>query len=163
MSRPLLQSSLVLLSAGSAGIVSGLVLVAMTSSGSVAISRSRTGELATVSAAAQAIDADRDGVISSGEIANAPASLKTLDHDGDGRLTADELDVTRRASDLIVAALDVDRDGQLSADEIGHAGSLRALDRNHDGRLTADETRVPSPERGKRARPDRRHTSWARI
>jgi EF hand domain-containing protein len=161
--RPLIQSSFVLVTAASAGVVSGLVLVAMTSWGSAAMRRSTTSEPVTVSAAARAIDADRDGVISSGEIANAPISLKTLDRDGDGRLTADELDPTQRAGDLIVTALDADRDGQLSASEIGRAVSLSALDRNHDGRLTADETRVQSPERGKRSRPDRRHTTWARI
>jgi len=165
--RPFLHSSIVLAAAAAAGVVSGLVLVAMTSSATLRVSRPQTTETLGVSAAARAIDADRDGVISSTEIANAPESLRTLDRDGDGRLTADELEPSRRDGrrtiDPIVATLDANGDGQLSAAEIGHVVSLRALDRNHDGRLTADETRAATPDRGRRARPDRRYTSWART
>jgi hypothetical protein len=165
--RPFLQSAIVLVAATAAGVACGLGLVAMTSPETLALRRPQMTETVTVSAAARAIDADRDGVISGTEIANAPASLRTLDRDRDGRLTADELDPSRRdgrrTTDPIVAALDTLGDGQLSAAEIGHAVSLHALDRNHDGRLTADETRAGTPDRGRRARPDRRHTSWARI
>lgn len=39
----------------------------------------------------QALDADKDGIISSKEIANAVAALKTLDKNKDGRLTDDEI------------------------------------------------------------------------
>jgi len=39
----------------------------------------------------KALDADRDGVISSDEIDNAVAVLKTLDKNKDGKLTRDEL------------------------------------------------------------------------
>ena len=165
--RPFLHSSLVLGGAAAAGVASGLVLVAMTSSETRAVSRSQISETAAVSAAAGAIDTDRDGVISGAEIASAPVSLRTLDRDGDGGLSADELDPSprdrRRPNDPIVTALDANGDGQLSAAEIGHALSLRALDRNRDGRLTADETRAGRPDRGRRTRPDRRHSSWARI
>jgi len=38
-----------------------------------------------------ALDADRDGEISSAEIANAPTALKTLDRNGDGQITNDEV------------------------------------------------------------------------
>lgn len=38
-----------------------------------------------------ALDADKDGKISSKEIANASAALKTLDKNGDGSLTEDEV------------------------------------------------------------------------
>jgi len=38
-----------------------------------------------------ALDADKDGKLSSEEIANATAALKTLDKNNDGQLTADEM------------------------------------------------------------------------
>lgn len=44
----------------------------------------------------EALDTNRDGVLSAEEIANAPASLKKLDKNGDGKLTPDELRPTRR-------------------------------------------------------------------
>ncbi len=45
----------------------------------------------------QALDADRDGVISAKEIANAVAALKTLDKNHDGQLTPDEIHPPRGA------------------------------------------------------------------
>ena len=44
----------------------------------------------------EALDTNRDGMLSAEEIANAPASLKKLDKNGDGKLTSDELRPTRR-------------------------------------------------------------------
>jgi hypothetical protein len=156
---PIARSSSLLVAAAAFGMASGLTLVGLLS-GSHAERETVVAESRSApSAAARAIDADRDGVISSTEIAAASASLKVLDRDGDGLLTADELDPSRAsgrsaAIDPVVAALDADRDGKLSAEEIAHTAQLRTLDRNQDGRLTADETRLSTPdERGRRVRP----------
>jgi len=43
------------------------------------------------SPAFQALDTDKDGVISAAELANAAESLKVLDKNGDGKLTEDEV------------------------------------------------------------------------
>lgn len=165
---PVISRSRVLIVAGAAGVVSGLCLAAMIPIADGASPRPSVENPPAPSAAVRAIDADRDGIISSAEIAGAPRSLRTLDHNGDGRLTADELYPSRGRSvsvDPVVAALDADRDGWLSGEEIGHAVLLRTLDHNRDGRLTADETSLTvPPERGKGTRPERRRTSsWARA
>lgn len=39
---------------------------------------------------ADALDANRDGIIDSEELSNAPALLRKLDRDGDGKLSREE-------------------------------------------------------------------------
>lgn len=99
----------------------------------------------------RALDADKNGELSSAEIANAPAALRALDINADGNLTRDELRPARpaqpanagtdrpaktrtsdsarpadagervRAADPVMLALDADHDGALGAAEIGNA------------------------------------------
>lgn len=100
-----------------------------------------------------ALDKDKDGIISAKEIADAPESLKTLDKNGDGQLTPDEVlpppppdrngeggspkpahgsnsgtnqkhgDRPKPPLPPIFKALDTDGDGVISADEIAAAAT----------------------------------------
>ena len=114
-----------------------------------------------------ALDADKNGELSSAEIANAPISLKHLDLNDDGIYTIEELRPFRpaRPADAparpvgapvrgaharpqlpVMLALDANADGVISAPEIANAvASLKALDANGDGMLTHDELRPLSP------------------
>jgi Ca2+-binding EF-hand superfamily protein len=115
------------------------------------------------SPAFQALDADRDGVISAAELANAPASLRALDKNGDGKLTEDEVrpqfggrgrggrgdepgETAGPSADELVQTLmgfDKNGDGKLTKDELPERmqGLFDRADANHDGVLTADEIR----------------------
>lgn len=123
----------------------------------------------------RALDADRDGELSSAELTNAPAALRALDKNADGTVTMDEFRPARPADaperpadapmrkgpppgadgtartrpvDPVMLALDANSDRALSAAEIGNAtASLKALDANSDGKLTRDELR-PLPPTG---------------
>ena len=89
------------------------------------------------SPAFQALDADRDGVVSAAELANAAASLKVLDKNGDGRLTEDEVRPQMGGR--------VGRGGRGARGESTGPGAeemvqtLMAFDKNGDGQLTRDE------------------------
>jgi len=63
----------------------------------------------------QALDADKDGVISAAALTNAATSLKSLDRNGDGKLSRDEL--PERMQGLFDRA-DTDKNGVLTAGEI---------------------------------------------
>jgi hypothetical protein len=96
-----------------------------------------------------ALDLNRDLVISADEIANAPQALRSLDANGDGALDAQECGRVFARDFMrinpVLAVLDVNHDGLISASEIRHAASaLERLDSNHDGRLTAEEL-LPDP------------------
>ena len=114
----------------------------------------------------QALDTDKNGIISAAEIANAAVGLQALDDNGDGDLSYQELRPVRPATAptppaaaparahrphgvaLAMLALDANNDGELSATEIANAvASLKALDTNGDGKLTRDELR-PLPPTG---------------
>ena len=107
-----------------------------------------------------ALDVNRDQVISPWEIIAAPAALVNLDRDHDGKLTPEECgfylgenpkanlepQLLQRARlefmrlNPVLAALDVDHDGEISSDEIQNSpAALRTLDKNHDRSLTPDE------------------------
>jgi hypothetical protein len=100
--------------------------------------------------ALDAMDLDRDLVISFSETVTASVALRRLDSNRDGSLSAEECGFDGDGSELhlrnfmggnpVLAALDSDHDGQISAGEIRNSAmALRGLDRNGDGRLTADE------------------------
>ena len=120
------------------------------------------------SPAFQALDADRDGVISAAELANAPAALKSLDRNGDGKLTAEEVrpqmggrggreggrggregepgETQPPSADEMVRTLmafDKNGDGQLTRDELPERmqGLFDRADGDKNGVLTADEIR----------------------
>ena len=113
------------------------------------------------SPAFQALDADRDGVISATELANAAASLKSLDKNGDGKLTEDEVrpqmggrggrggepgeTAGPSAEEMVqtLMAFDKNGDGQLTRDELPERmhGLFDRADTDKNGALTADEIR----------------------
>jgi Ca2+-binding EF-hand superfamily protein len=111
-----------------------------------------------------ALDADRDGVISSAEVANASTSLKTLDANGDGKLSEDEVrpqmsgrgarsgrggepgETPAPTTDEMVKTLmafDKNGDGQLTSDELPERmhGLFDRADADKNGVLTVDEIR----------------------
>jgi Ca2+-binding EF-hand superfamily protein len=118
------------------------------------------------SPAFQALDTDRDGVISAAELANAAASLKALDKNGDGKLTEDEVrpqmggrgrggrggrggepgETTAPSAEEMVQTLmafDKNGDGKLTRDEVPERmqGLFDRADADKDGALTPDEIR----------------------
>jgi Ca2+-binding EF-hand superfamily protein len=113
------------------------------------------------SPAFQALDTDRDGVISAAELANAAVSLKSLDKNGDGKLTEDEVrpqmggrgrrggepgeTAAPSAEEMVqtLMAFDKNGDGKLTRDEVPERmqGLFDRADANKDGALTADEIR----------------------
>ena len=113
------------------------------------------------SPAFQALDADRDGVISASELANAPAALKVLDRNGDGKLTEDEVrpqmggrggrggepgETQAPSADELVKTLmvfDKNGDGQLTREELPERmqGLFERADADKNGALTAEEIR----------------------
>jgi hypothetical protein len=93
-----------------------------------------------------ALDSNRDYVISASEIAAAPAALRRLDLNGDGKLNAEESGMhAAEGEDLqrifmhtnpVLAALDADHDSEISASEMRNAAAaLKRLDLNGDGQL----------------------------
>jgi Ca2+-binding EF-hand superfamily protein len=108
-----------------------------------------------------ALDANRDGVISGKEMDGAPAALRTLDKNSDGQLTEDEVrpafggrggggrgEGSREvngptAGELqeTLMAFDKNKDGKLSKDELPERmqGMFDRGDTNKDGFLTSDE------------------------
>ncbi len=115
------------------------------------------------SPAFQALDADKDGVISAAEMSKAAAALKSLDKNGDGKLTEDEVrpqmggrggggrdgergeTAAPTADDMVKAlmAFDKNGDGQLTRDELPERmqGLFDRADSDKNGILTADEIR----------------------
>ena len=96
-----------------------------------------------------AMDLDRDLVISFSETVTASVALRRLDSNRDGSLSAEECGFDGDGSELhlrnfmggnpVLAALDSIMTA-ISAGEIRNSAmALRGLDRNGDGRLTADE------------------------
>jgi len=109
----------------------------------------------------QALDLDKDGVLSQAELAKATTSLAVLDLNGDGVISLDELlpqPPTALAGEdappppppePLLEAMDADGDGVIDAAELTAAPqSLLALDLNGDGQLTPDELRPAHPPRG---------------
>jgi len=125
-----------------------------------------------VSVAFNAIDTDRDGILSADEIANAPTALKSLDKNNDGKISEDEVrpagrgegrggdggrggeggrgggegSSTLRVDDLIktLMAFDANGDGKLQKSEVPERmqGLFERGDLNKDGVLSADEIRA---------------------
>lgn len=101
-----------------------------------------------------ALDRNRDLVLSAYEIATAPAALRSLDANGDGVLDENEYGAKERVIytfaglpyvDPVIQALDANHDGVISADEIAKApASLRGIDTDGDGRLTPAEFLPPN-------------------
>ncbi len=123
-------------------------------------------DVRSISPLFQALDTDKNGIISAAEIANAAVGLQALDDNSDGDLSYQELRPVRpanaptppagtaarslrsRGTIPAMLALDANNDGELSATEIANAvTSLKALDANGDGKLTRDELR-PLPPTG---------------
>jgi alcohol dehydrogenase (cytochrome c) len=114
-----------------------------------------------------ALDADKNGEISTAEIDAAPTALATLDKNKDGKLSEEELSPQfpgrpgQEKGDQkkgqggkrgpggnmfrmvpAHAALDTDRSNDLNAAEIKNAAvALKSLDKNSDGKLTDEEMR----------------------
>jgi Ca2+-binding EF-hand superfamily protein len=95
------------------------------------------------SPAFQALDTDKDGVISAAELANAAVSLKALDRNGDGKLTEDEVRPQMGGRGGRGGGRGDGRGDQPGetpppdAEEM--VKTLMAFDKNGDGQLTRDE------------------------
>lgn len=95
-----------------------------------------------------ALDADKDGKLSSQEIANAATALKTLDKNEDGVLDATELAPARggrggNSNEFVnrVMERDADKDGKVSKEEAGDrmGRMFSRLDEDGDGFVTKAE------------------------
>jgi Ca2+-binding EF-hand superfamily protein len=106
----------------------------------------------------QALDLDKDGVLSKEELAKATTSLAALDLNGDGVISLDELMPQPPPAqagedgppppppDALLLALDANGDGVIDGAELAAApDSLLSLDLNGDGQLTLDELRPAHP------------------
>jgi Ca2+-binding EF-hand superfamily protein len=134
----------------------------------------------------QALDLDRDRVISSAEIAKAADSLSKLDEDHDGKLTADEVrprfagrgrggrggdgpgEASGPSADEMVntlMAFDKNGDGKLSKEEVPERmqGLFARADADHDGILTADEIRKSVQANAASAGPGGRMPDFMRL
>lgn len=80
----------------------------------------------------QALDTNKDGMLSAEEIANAPTALKTLDKNKDGKLTEDELRPPMGGGEG-------GRGGPARPDPQQLVTRLMANDKNGDGKLSKDE------------------------
>lgn len=92
----------------------------------------------------EALDANKDGSISTEEITNAAAALQTLDQDGDGALSRDELRPQHRSPERMAERLmerDANGDGVISGDEIPQflRQRLDHIDANGDGNIDREE------------------------
>jgi Ca2+-binding EF-hand superfamily protein len=102
---------------------------------------------ATATGRFEALDTNRDGVVSKGEY-DSNALFSKLDGDHNNRISADELqailgpqaDGAPSAADRIRVADDND-DGELTDEELRHAAEMRfaRLDTNNDGNLDLAE------------------------
>jgi len=112
----------------------------------------------------QALDLNKDGVLSKEELAKATSSLSALDLNGDGVISAEEfMPVPPPAfagedapppppPEPLLVALDADGDGSIDGAELAAApDSLLSLDRDGDGVLSLEELRPAHPPRGPRA------------
>ena len=95
----------------------------------------------------QALDLDKNGVLSADEIAAAPKNLLKLDRNGDGKITAGEVmprvESAPSPDDLAARLMEFDKThkGYLTAADLPERmqGIFARGNANHDGRLTADE------------------------
>jgi len=115
-----------------------------------------------------ALDADKDGEISSAEIENAAVALKTLDKNKDGKLDEDELrpdfggmggagrggDPEERAKRTVDQMMKSDKneDGKLAMDEIPERmkNMAKQIDANKDDQLDREEIMAWAKSRGAR-------------
>lgn len=105
----------------------------------------RGGEATRMDPVLNALDTDRDGVMSATELAAAPTSLKALDKDGNGEISQDEMRPRQmtpadRARHML-DEWDTNKDGKLSKPEAPDRMQQQfdTLDTNHDGALTEEE------------------------
>lgn len=93
-----------------------------------------------------ALDADKDGTLSSSEIANAAAALKKLDKDGDGKISGEEMRPARGGERGGRGGERGGRGGGFGGGPGGAGGAggsfadrLMEYDENKDGKITASE------------------------
>lgn len=106
-----------------------------------------------------ALDANKDGELSSEEIQNAATALKTLDKNGDGKLSADELRPAGggmggpggNPEEMLARVMESDKnkDGKLSKDELPErmVGLLERGDTDKDGALSKEELKKAFEQR----------------
>lgn len=123
---------------------------------------------------AEALDTNKDGVISEAEMKKASETLATLDQNEDGALDRDELrppsppaaevndgkrsrrsnrnsqrEERRRPASPLAQALDRNGNGEISSQELRRAKRvLKRLDRNRDDQLSGEELHPRRPAGG---------------